>query len=127
YKVGLFVPYTAAVAGDPQAMEELAQLRRVEFERIEKCIRQAHQHAADVVLDAQPRYAAEHAAWGNHLGARYHILWALRFKPALIVNFFNESGLEMMTPLLEEIVRSNHEDKDFIGRLHEVEDCRIAS
>ena len=87
FESGYFVLNPSAVANEPAAAAEFEGQRKAQFESVADCIKNMHQNAADVVLDAQAGYAVEHAKWGNHLGARFHILRALRFKPALMGRF----------------------------------------
>ena len=77
---------------------------------------------SELVLDNQVRYASEHAAWNNHLGARYHILWALRYRPTLILEFFRELGDGIMELFLRELLLTTKEDRTFLSRMDEIRD-----
>jgi len=120
---GYFTLNPLAVAQEPGAAAQFEHDWRAGLETVEGLIREGHNRVADVVLDAQMRYAVEHARAGNHLGARYHILWALKFRPALIWDFLKQPGLEMMVPFLADLVLANEQDATFRKRMGEVEAC----
>lgn len=122
-KAGYFTLNPLAVAQEPGAAAQFEHDWRAGLETVEGFIREGHKHAADVVLDAQVRYAVEHARAGNHLGARYHILWAIPHRPTLFLDFLNEPDFDLMWPFLTELLRASHGDKGFQKRMREVEAC----
>lgn len=123
FEIGSFVLNPLAVAADPETAADFVPSHREGLEMVRDALKTAHGRAVDVVLDAQPRYAAEHAAWGNHLGARYHILWALNYRPTLIADFLTDPGLDMMQPFLLEALSAPREDREFLSRMHKVQEC----
>jgi hypothetical protein len=123
HREGAYFPYPLAIERDPAAMDDLMSDMKARYEWIEGCIRNVHQTATTTVLDMQPNYAAEHAARGNHLGARYHILWGTSLRPALIVDFLNHPGLGLMRGFMEELLLANHENPGFGQRMHEAAEC----
>jgi tetratricopeptide (TPR) repeat protein len=120
FNVGYFLPSASAIADDPGVYAQVVRLRRERLKLADRQVRAAHERAAEVVLDAQPRYIAEQARWRNHFGARLHILWALRFKPPLMFEILNLPNLELMQPLLFEILETDTADKGFRDRMDEV-------
>lgn len=120
---GYFTLNPSMVAGEPAAAAQLMRDWKTGLGLVEECIRKAHAHASDVVLDAQVRYATEHAGLGNHLGARYHILWALPLRPSLMLRFLEEPGLKLMEPFLFEIIGADAADSTFRDRMQEVMQC----
>lgn len=110
-------------ARNQEALERLLDVRRAQLGDVENALSEAETNALHVVLAAQPRYAAEHASWRNHLGARYHILWALPRQPSLMEEFLATPGLEMMRPLLEEYAFATERDPGFGVRMDKVFSC----
>lgn len=108
---------------DRKATQILMRSRRERIASVDEALGGLAERALSTVLDAQPRYAAEHASWRNHLGARYHILWALPLRPSLMQNFLDEPALEMMRPLLKEYAFASEHDPDFGARINAVADC----
>jgi len=123
FAAGNFVPIPLAMAREPDAAADFMRKHREGLKMVRDCVVAAQGNALNVVLDAQPDYAAAHAAWGNHFGARYHILWALRHRPALMLDFLTHPGLEMMRPFLAELLLADHEDKTFGSRMQEFHEC----
>lgn len=123
YKAGRCQMPTLWAARDQEALEKLLALRRAQLGDVETALSEAESNALHVVLAAQPQYAAEHASWRNHLGARWHILWALPRQPSLMKEFLAMPGLEMMRPLLEEYAFAIERDPGFGARMEEVFYC----
>jgi hypothetical protein len=106
FTVGIFELNPSAVAKIPPLAREFRQSRARHVTRIASMIRAGISKALDTVIKAQPKYAAEKAALGNHLGLRYHVLWALARRPELIGMFYAEpdsSGLYNLLDSLSEV------------------------
>src|SRR5437899_1331938 len=67
---------------------EFRKIRARHVAGVASMIRTGITKAFDIVVDAQPKYAAEKAALWNHLGMRYHVVWALALSPELIAMFY---------------------------------------
>ena len=65
----------------PALAREFRKNRARHVARVASMIRAGITKALDVVIKAQPKYAAEKAALGDHLGMRYHVVWALALRP----------------------------------------------
>jgi len=123
YNEGCYQTWRLGAARNPAAMSQLLEIRRARLAGVEAAIAAVYERAMSVVLAAQPAYAAEHASWGNHHGARCHILWALPRKPELMADFLSMPGLEMMRPLLEEYASATARDPEFGNRMASVSSC----
>jgi hypothetical protein len=116
FTVGLFELDPRAVAKNPGTAREFRKDRARHIARIIAMIRAGIERALEVVLESQPKYAAEQAAWGNHLGARYHILWALARKPEMLGSLYAEPGLRPMYDLLDSLADIQLADPSFCTR-----------
>jgi tetratricopeptide (TPR) repeat protein len=119
-KAGWYLPYPLAVARAPDVMTGLVAELKAQTVGTVECIHSVHEKAVNLVLDAQPGYAAEHLAWGNHFGARYHILWATSLRPELFQDFVVHPGLGAMQPFLGELMRANESDSGFCKRMEQI-------
>jgi hypothetical protein len=77
FTVGIFELNPGAIAKIPALAREFRKGRARHVARVASMIRAGMSKAVHTVINAQPKYAAEKAATGNHLGMRYHIVWAL--------------------------------------------------
>src|SRR6266404_1487143 len=117
--------FTAGISElNPMAVARKAELARQfradrarHVAKITSMIRAGTLRALDIVLDAQPKYAAAQAGSGNHLGARYHIVWALARKPELLGAFYSESGLATLYAFLDSLSEIQHVDPGFCARM----------
>jgi tetratricopeptide (TPR) repeat protein len=106
-----------AVARKPELARQFRADRARHLAKITSMIRAGTQRALDIVLNAQPKYAAAQAGSSNHLGARYHIVWALARKPKLLGAFYSESGLAMLYTFLDSLSEIQHFDPGFCARM----------
>lgn len=117
FTVGIFELNPRAAARNPQAAMEFRKTRALHISRIAAMIRAGARKALDVVLAAQPGYAGEQAAWRNHLGARYHIVWALARKPDMLGAFYAEPGLDFMFSFLDSLANVERSEPGFCARM----------
>ncbi len=90
-------------ARDPEARDACLEWCHSRIENSLHRIERARASATNVVLQAQPAYAALHLTAGNYLGARYHLLWALGKDPAALDDFRANRKLWPMTYFLDEL------------------------
>ncbi len=105
-----------AVARKPELARQFRADRARHLAKITSMIRAGTLRALDIVLDAQPKYAAAQAGSSNHLGVRYHVVWALARRPELIGAFYSEPGLAMVYDLLDSLSEIQHVDPGFCAR-----------
>jgi hypothetical protein len=122
FTAGLFELDSRAVAENSVIARKFRNCRARHIARISAMIRAGVKQALEVVLESQPQYAAEQAAWGNHLGARYHILWGLARKPEMLGSFYAEPGLDPMNDLLDSLADVQLNDPGFCARMDVVGD-----
>jgi tetratricopeptide (TPR) repeat protein len=115
--IGIFELNPSAIAQMPALAAEFRRNRALHTLRIVAMIHAGTKKALDVVLAAQPRYAAQQAAWHNHLGARYHIVWALARKPEMLGSLYAEPGLDFMFSFLDSLENVEHCDPGFCARM----------
>jgi tetratricopeptide (TPR) repeat protein len=101
HRAGLSELDALAVAAHPEDEAAFREARHAHLTMIAGLIDKGVQLALRLVADAQPRYAAEQAAAGNHLGVRYHLTWALACEPKMLAEFQCEPGLAQMKPLID--------------------------
>jgi tetratricopeptide (TPR) repeat protein len=117
FTVGIFELNPSAVAKRPALAREFREIRARHIARIVAMIRAGVKKALDVVLNAQLKYAAEHALLGNHLGARYHILLALARRPEMLGSFYAEPNLNPLHDLLDSLAEVQRTDPGFCARM----------
>lgn len=122
FAVGMFELNPSAVAKNPVSTMEFRNSRARHIAKIVAMIRAGIHHAQRIVIQLQPKYAAEHAAWNNHLGARYHILWTLARKPEMLRFFYAQPGLRPMYGFLDGVVDVQMSDSGFVPRMDLVRD-----
>ncbi|MDQ6625991.1 MAG: hypothetical protein M3Y69_07625, partial [Verrucomicrobiota bacterium] len=108
------------LAKDDQLRRDFAAYSCRERARMRAVLRSAYAQTVRLILAAQPRYAAEHAAWGNHLGARYHICWAVRENPETLGTFLATPGMELLEDFLGSLADVTDQDPLFCKRLEAV-------
>jgi hypothetical protein len=74
FTASIFELNPRAVAKMPALAAEFREIRARHLARIASMIRTGVTNAFDIVINAQPKYASEMAALGNHLGVRYHVV-----------------------------------------------------
>ena len=109
-----------AAAQNPDSAAAFRQFRGEHIAGIVNLIEAGYARALDLVLAAQPQYAAEQAAWNNHLGVRYHLTWALAYRPEMLASFRLEPGMASMMPLLDSFDAVLHLDPNFCRRMEEI-------
>jgi hypothetical protein len=117
FRVGIFEPDPRAVAKMPALAREFRKSRARQVTRLASMIRAGVSRALDTVIKAQPKYAAEKAALGNHLGLRYHVLWALARRPELIGMFYSEPDCTGLYNLLDSLADVQRTDPGFCARM----------
>jgi hypothetical protein len=122
FTVGIFELNPGAVAKMPALAREFRKSRARHVAKITAMIRAGSRRALDIVLDAQPNCAAAQARSRNHLGARYHIVWALARKPELLGAFYAESGLATLYDLLDSLSEIQRVDPGFCARMDVLHD-----
>lgn len=122
WEEGALALHAGAAAADRGAADAYFERRRRDIAAVRQTVAAARARALEVVLDAQPRYAAAHAARGNHLGARWHLLWLINRRPAAGPALLEEKGLELMRPFLGELLAANAADPGFGRRMEEAAD-----
>ncbi len=122
FMAGIFELDPRAVAKNPGTAREFRKDRARHIGRIITMIRAGAKQALEIVLELQPKYAAEQADWGNHLGARYHILWALARKPEMLGSFYAEPGLNQLYDLLDSLADVQLSDPGFCARMDVVDE-----
>jgi len=114
---GMCVLDPMAVARKPEVAAAFRKARRAHVAGIVAMIEEGYRRALNVVLAAQPRYAAEQAAQGNPLGVRYHLTFALARRPEMLEDFRREPGLAKMQPLIEGFAAVQGVDPGFCRRM----------
>lgn len=109
-----------AVERYPDDMEAFRKARHAHLAKIAAMIDEGYRRALDLVVAAQPRYAAEQASWGNQLGVRYHLTFGLAHRPEMLEVFHDEPGLAGMKPLIESFAEVQRVDPDFCARMQTV-------
>ncbi len=117
HRTGCYVLNPLAVAADGEAATNDRNTRRSALGMLEMFLVLVRVKALDVVLKAQPRYASQHAAWGNQLGVRYHLTWALQHRPKILARFAAEPAVWPFAPLLREIEGVQAIDARFFERM----------
>ena len=103
---------------EPELARGYLAWQREEADANTRRLRTAIACAWDLVLNAQPDYAGEKADYGNFLGARWHLTWALGERPSLLARFLAEPRLQRWkTELLEPAAVAQAADLDFFPRL----------
>ncbi len=88
-----------------------------------KRLRAARAAALEIVLAAQVGYAGEKAAAGCFTGARWHLMWALSERPAMLTEFTSEPRLQRWKEeLLAPAAAAQAEVPDFFMQLTHVID-----
>jgi tetratricopeptide (TPR) repeat protein len=119
-RAGMSVLHPLAVAKHPREAAAFCKARHEHIAMIAGLLGAGYRRAFDLVLDAQPRYSAEQAAWGNQLGVRYHLTWTLARRPKMLSAFRAERGLESMMPLIKSFEAVLRVDPDFYRRMERV-------
>jgi tetratricopeptide (TPR) repeat protein len=117
FTAGIFELSPGAVAKMPVLARNFRKSRARHVTRIASMIRAGKTKALDIVLNAQPKYAAEKAATGNHLGMRYHIVWALAQKRELIGMFYAQADVCGLYDLLDSLSEVQRIDPSFCARM----------
>jgi tetratricopeptide (TPR) repeat protein len=117
FTLGIFELNPSAVAKKPILAREFHEARARHVTKVASMIRAGVRKALDVVIDAQPKYAAEKAALGNHLGLRYHVVWALARRPELIGMFYAEPDRTGLYDLLDSLSDVEQVDPGFCARM----------
>jgi hypothetical protein len=117
FTVGIFELSPSAVAKMPSVAGEFSKDRARHVARIASMIRASMRRALDIVIDAQPKYAAEKAAQENHLGLRYHVVWGLARRPELIGMFYAEPARTGLHDLLDSLSDVERVDPGFCARM----------
>ena len=73
--------------------------------------------AKEMVIGKQLEYATAQARVGNHLAARWHILWALSQRPEMMPDFRGHPDLSPLRSLLDEIKAAQEAVPDFVARV----------
>jgi tetratricopeptide (TPR) repeat protein len=103
FKVGIFELNPSAIATQPALAREFHEVRERHVARVASMIRAGISRGLDVVIKSQAKYAAEKAVLGNHLGMRYHVVWALVHRPELIGMFYAEADRTGLYDLLDSV------------------------
>jgi len=122
FKVGIFEVNPTAIAAQPALAREFHEVRERYIARVASMIRAGINKALDIVLHAQPKYAAKKAAAGNHLGFRYHVVWALARRPELIGMFYVELGGWGFHTLLDSLSEAERIAPGFCKRMERLGD-----
>jgi tetratricopeptide (TPR) repeat protein len=117
FTLGIFELSPGAVATKPCVAREFHEIRARHVTKVASMIRAGVRKALDVVIDAQPKYAAEKAALGNHLGLRYHVVWAVARRPELIGMFYAEPDRTGLYDLLDSLSDVERVDPGFCARM----------
>jgi hypothetical protein len=123
FTVGIFELNPGAVAKMPALAREFRKSRARHVARVASMIRASISKAFDVVINAQAKYAAEKAALGNHLGLRYHVVWALARRPELIGMFYTERDGTGLYNLLDSLSEVERADPGFCARMERLGDA----
>jgi hypothetical protein len=114
---GIFQLNPSAVAKMPSLAAEFRKIRAHHVAGVASMTRAGITKAFDIVIKAQPKYAAENAALGNHLGMRYHVVWALARRPELIGMFYAEPDRTGLHDLLDSLSEAERADPGFCARM----------
>jgi hypothetical protein len=117
FTLGIFELSPSAVAKKPRVACEFRKDRVPHVAGIASMIRAGITKAFDIVINAQPKYAAEKAALGDHLGMRYHVVWALARRPELIGMFYAEPDRTGLYDLLDSLLEAERADPGFCARM----------
>ena len=117
FTVGIFELNPSAVAKMPALATEFRTIRTLHVARIASMIRGGIWKTLDVIINVQPKYAAEKAALGNHLGMRYHVVWALARRPELIGMFYAEPDRTGLYNFLDSLSEAEQDDPGFCARM----------
>jgi tetratricopeptide (TPR) repeat protein len=117
FTAGIFELNPSAVAKMPALAREFRKCRARHVARVASMIRAGISKALDVVIKAQPKYAAEKAALGDHLGLRYHVVWALARRHELIGMFYAEPDSTGLYDLLDSLSKVERVDPGFCARM----------
>jgi hypothetical protein len=123
FTVGIFELNPSAVATKPCVAREFRKSRARHVARVASMIRAGITKALDIVITAQPKYAAEQARRGNHLGLRYHVGWALARRPELIGMFYTERDGTGLYSLLDSLSEVERADPGFCARMERLGDA----
>jgi tetratricopeptide (TPR) repeat protein len=123
FTVGIFELNPSALAKMPNLAREFCKHRRRHIARVTSMIRAGIGKALDIVINAQPKYVAAKAALGDHLGLRYHVIWALAHRPALIGMFYAESDRTGFYNLLDSLSEVERADPGFCARMERLGDA----
>jgi hypothetical protein len=121
FTVGIFELNPSAVAKEPSLAREFYDIRTCHVARVASMIQTGIRKALDIVIRVQPEYAAEKAALGNHLGMRYHVLWALAHRPELLGMFYAKSDHAGLHNLLDSLAEAERADPGFCARIELIE------
>ena len=123
FTVGIFELNPGTVAKMPALARKFRKSRARLVARVTSMIRAGIGKALDIVINAQPKYAAAKAAVGNHLGLRYHVLWALARRPELIGMFYAEPDASGLYNLLDSLSEVERADPSFCARMERLGDA----
>ena len=117
FTAGIFELNPSAVAKMPALARQFRKYRARHVARVASMIRAGISKALDVVIKAQPKYAAEKAALGDHLGLRYHVVWALARRQELIGMFYAQLDSTGLYDLLDSLSKVERVDPGFCSRM----------
>ena len=117
FTAGIFELNPSALAKMPALARQFRKYRARHVARVASMIRAGISKALDVVIKAQPKYAAEKAALGDHLGLRYHVVWALARRHELIGMFYAEPDSTGLYDLLDSLSEVERVDPGFCARM----------
>lgn len=110
----------SATAANPEIAAQFIAERQRHLRKVVSMIRAGRERALQVVLDAQPRYAAKSLARGNHLAARWHVTWAVSQRFDLLPRFCEMPGVDPILPLLDELLVAEGIEPGFCRRMEAV-------
>lgn len=117
FVAGIFELNPIALAKMPVLAAEFRKIRAHHIAGVASMIRVGITRAFDIVINAQPKYAAEKVALGNHLGMRYHVVWALALKAELIAMFYAERNHTGLCNLVGSLSEAEQADPGFCARI----------